>query len=427
MVKNSIAALAFCLLAFSVSAQNFVRTKGSQFVLNGKPYYYIGTNYWYGGLLQAVKGEKGRARLKQELDFLKAKGVTNLRVLAGSEGVGLENGIQRVKPALQPEHGVYKPEILESLDYLLNEMRQRNMRAVLYLSNNWEWSGGFLQYLNWNGKLADSTMRKKLNWDEQRNETSQFYTCESCMLDYNKQAKLIVTHVNKYNHISYSNDPTIMAWELANEPRPMRTDAFDAFKKWVFAAATYIKAIDKNHLVTTGTEGVMGAEGSAELFSDIHSFKPIDYLTIHIWPKNWGWFRDTSIVENLPQVISKSVAYIRQHEAIAKALNKPLVLEEFGLPRDAQSFNPTSTTTSRDQYYQAIFNEWKRSVKTKGPIAGCNFWAFGGTARPIAGQVFWKEGDDFMGDPPQEEQGLNAVFSTDNSTWKIIRNFTSSK
>ncbi|MEX8547862.1 MAG: cellulase family glycosylhydrolase [Mucilaginibacter sp.] len=427
MHKNSIAALAFCLLSFSVSAQNFVKTQGCQFMLNGKPYYYIGTNYWYGGLLQAVKGEKGRARLKQELDFLKSKGVTNLRVLAGSEGVGMENGIQRVKPALQPEHHVYKPEILESLDYLLNEMHKRDMRAVLYLSNNWEWSGGFLQYLNWNGQLADSTMRKKLNWDGQRNETSKFYTCQSCMQDYSKQVKLIVTHINKYSHIAYSNDPTIMAWELANEPRPMRTEAFGAFKKWVLAAATYIKSIDKNHLVTTGTEGVMGSEGSAKLFSDVHAFKPIDYLTIHIWPKNWGWFRDTSIAENLPQVISKSVAYIRQHEAIAKALDKPLVLEEFGLPRDAQSFDPTSTTSSRNKYYEAVFNEWKRSMKTNGSIAGCNFWAFGGTARPIAGQVFWKEGDDFMGDPPQEEQGLNAVFSTDNSTWKIIQNFTSSK
>lgn len=422
-----VAVIGFCLINFSVSAQNFVKTKGNQFTISGKPYYYIGTNYWYGGLLQAVKGEKGRARLKQELDFLKQKGVTNLRVLAGSEGLGQENGVQRVNPALQPEHAVFKPEILESLDFLLSEMRKRNMRAVLFLSNNWEWSGGFLQYLNWNGQLPDSTMRKKMTWDGQRDETSKFYSCQSCMADYVKQVKLIVLHVNKYNHISYSNDPTIMSWELANEPRPMRAEAFDAFKKWVLAAATYIKFIDKNHLVTTGTEGVMGAEGSAALFADIHTFKPIDYLTIHIWPKNWGWFRDTSIKKDLPQVISKSVDYIKQHEAIAKKINKPLVLEEFGLPRDAQSFDPSSTTTSRNQYYEAVFNEWQRSKSHFGPIAGCNFWAFGGTARPIPGQIFWKEGDDFMGDPPQEEQGLNAVFNTDKSTWNIIQKFTSTQ
>ncbi|MVN22743.1 glycoside hydrolase 5 family protein [Mucilaginibacter arboris] len=428
MLKNSIVILCLNMLIFSVSAQqNFVKTKGSQFTIAGKPYYYIGTNYWYGGLLQAVKGEQGRARLKQELDFLKAKGVTNLRVLAGSEGLGQENGVQRVNPPLQPQQGVFKPEILESLDYLLNEMHKRNMYAVLFLSNNWEWSGGFLQYLNWNGKLTDTTMRKKLNWDEQRNETSKFYTCESCMMDYNKQVKLIVSHINKYNNIKYANDPTIMAWELANEPRPMRSDAVAAYKQWILNAATFIKGLDKNHLITIGTEGTQGTEGSAELFQAIHAFKPIDYLTIHIWPKNWGWFRDSSIVASLPQVISKSVAYIQQHEAIAKAINKPLVLEEFGLPRDAQSFDPKSTTNSRDKYYEAIFNEWKRSAANGGAIAGCNFWAFGGTARPIPGQIFWKEGDDFMGDPPQEEQGLNAVFTTDNATWKIIQNFTNQK
>jgi mannan endo-1,4-beta-mannosidase len=428
MLKNSIAALAICLLSFSVSAQqSFVKTKGSQFTIAGKPYYYIGTNYWYGGLLQAVKGEQGRTRLKQELDFLKAKGVTNLRVLAGSEGVGQENGVQRVKPVLQPEHGVYKPEILESLDYLLNEMRKRDMRAVLFLSNNWEWSGGFMQYLNWNGQLDEATMRKKLSWDEQRQITAKFYACESCMQDYNKQLKVILTHVNKYNRTKYTNDATIMSWELANEPRPMEQAAVPAYQKWLSSVATLIKSMDKNHLVTLGTEGTQGTEGSAELFSVIHGFKEVDYLTIHIWPKNWGWFKDTSIVAGLPQVMQKSLDYLKQHEAIAKTLNKPLVIEEFGLPRDAQSFDPASTTTSRDKYYEAIFNEWKRSAKSKGAIAGCNFWAFGGNARPIANQIFWKEGDDFMGDPPQEEQGLNAVFSSDNSTWKIIRNFTTKK
>lgn len=428
MLKKSITVICFCLLVFSVSAQqNFVKTKGSQFTLADKPYYFIGTNYWYGGLLQAVKGEQGRARLKQELDFLKSKGVTNLRVLAGSEGLGQENGVQRVNPPLQPEQGVFKPEILESLDYLLNEMHKRNMQAVLFLSNNWEWSGGFLQYLNWNGKLADSTMRKKLTWDEQRNETSKFYTCESCKLDYDKQVKLIVSHVNKYNKVKYANDPTIMAWELANEPRPMCPAANQAYKSWVLSAANLIRSIDKNHLITIGAEGTQGTDGDAKLFQEVHSYKNVDYLTIHIWPKNWSWFKDTSIVKDLPQVISKTLAYIKQHETIAQNLNKPLVLEEFGLPRDAQSFDPASTTTFRDKYYQVIFNEWKRSATSNGAIAGCNFWAFGGTARPISKQIFWKEGDDFMGDPPQEEQGLNAVFTTDNSTWKIIQSFASKK
>ena len=27
-----------------------------------------------------------------------------------------------------------------------------------------------------------------------------------------------------------------------------------------------------------------------------------------------------------------------------------------------------------------------------------------------------------MGDPPMEEQGLNSVFDSDSSTWKVIKN-----
>ena len=37
------------------------------------------------------------------------------------------------------------------------------------------------------------------------------------------------------------------------------------------------------------------------------------------------------------------------------------------------------------------------------------------------GQLFWKPGDEPMGDPPMEEQGLNTVFDTDRTTWKILQ------
>ena len=60
----------------------------------------------------------------------------------------------------------------------------------------------------------------------------------------------------------------------------------------------------------------------------------------------------------------------------------------------------------------------------KQNISGANFWAFGGTARPIKGQLFWKPGDDRMGDPPMEEQGLYTVFDRDKSTWRVIRGYT---
>ena len=93
------------------------------------------------------------------------------------------------------------------------------------------------------------------------------------------------------------------------------------------------------------------------------------------------------------------------------------------MPRDHQQYNQQSATSFRNRYYETIFTIWQQSVLSGGPIAGCNFWAFGGAARPIEGQVFWKTGDDYMGDPPMEEQGLNTVFDRDETTWKLILHF----
>jgi mannan endo-1,4-beta-mannosidase len=55
------------------------------------------------------------------------------------------------------------------------------------------------------------------------------------------------------------------------------------------------------------------------------------------------------------------------------------------------------------------------------PIAGWNFWAWGGTGRAANANYRWREGNDFMGDPPQEEQGLYSVFDSDASSLALIR------
>jgi mannan endo-1,4-beta-mannosidase len=425
--KTTFRIILCCWLMFFISAANaqktgFVKSVGHQFQVNGSPYYYIGANYWYGALLALEKDPgRGKQRLINELDFLKSKGINNLRVLVGSEGEGKINGVDRVKPALQARHHVFDASLLTGLDFLLFEMAKRKMVAVLFLSNNWEWSGGFMQYLNWNGQIDNETLKRKLTWDEQRDYTSKFYSCGACKADYQKQLDFILHHKNTYTGKKYSDEPAIMAWELANEPRPMRPEAIEAYKSWISATASYIKSIDKNHLITIGTEGFMGTEENWALFKEIHANKNIDYLTIHIWPKNWGWFKDAPTAENLPAVIEKTSVYIKQHESIAQQLKKPLVIEEFGLPRDGHAFDPSSTTTLRDGYFKHIFSLWADSRTHKGAIAGCNFWSFAGSSRPINGQLFWKDGDDFSGDPPQEEQGLNSVFDSDRSTWKMIQ------
>ena len=107
-------------------------------------------------------------------------------------------------------------------------------------------------------------------------------------------------------------------------------------------------------MVVIGHEGRIGTE-SMKIFEEIHEDKNIDYLTIHIWAKNWQWFRDGKLAEDFPQAVEKATDYINEHIAAAEKLNKPLVIEEFGLPRNAQSFDIAASTSLRDEYYGKIF------------------------------------------------------------------------
>lgn len=394
----------------------FVSVRGHQLYRHDRPFYFVGTNYWYGSLLGLEKDKKrGLDRLRRELDFLKRNGVTNLRLMAGAEGSGTISGITRVGPPLQPEQGKFDESVLDGLDLVLYEMGRRKMSAVVFLSNNWEWSGGFQQYLTWNNLVPEDQITRKLTWDEQRDIVSRFYSCDPCKSGYRKQAELILGRTNKLNRRRYADDPTVMAWELANEPRPMRPSAVKDYEKWIAETSAFIKSKAPKQLVTLGHEGSIGTE-SAEIFENIHRDKNVDYVTIHIWAKNWGWLKGNDIAAGYPGAADKARKYVEEQLVITRKLDKPLVIEEFGLPRDGHSFDPASTTIYRDRYFEMMFSF------IGGHVAGANFWAFGGSARPKTGQVFWKPGDEYMGDPPMEEQGLNTVFDSDASTWKVINN-----
>ena len=126
----------------------FVTVRDGEFYIGDSVYRYVGANFWYGGLLGAEKyGD--RERLAHELDKMKEIGITNLRVLVGGDGAeGIESHIE---PVLQTAPGVYNDTLLEGLDYFLAELEKRDMKAVLYLNNAWEWSGGYGTYLEWTG------------------------------------------------------------------------------------------------------------------------------------------------------------------------------------------------------------------------------------------------------------------------------------
>lgn len=388
-----------------------------QFVRDGKPYYFVGTNFWYGAILGS-EGEGGnRERLHKELDFLKSIGINNLRVLVGADG---ENGIKtRVEPSLQVAPGVYNDTILAGLDYFMNELRERDMTAVLYLNNSWEWSGGYSVYLQWSGH-GDAVVPAVDGWPAYMEYVKQFPQSDSAKALFANHVNYIVSRTNRYNQIKYVDDPTIMSWQIGNEPRAFSDENKEPFARWMADVAAQIKSLDPNHMVSSGSEGSWGCEMDMNLFEKIHADPNINYLNIHTWPYNWSWVKADSLKELLPRAKENTKKYIDDHMVIARKYSKPIVLEEFGFPRDGFSFSKEAPTTARDEYYRYVFDLIRQDRESGGLFAGCNFWAWGGFAGQNPDHVFWEKGDDYTGDPAQEQQGLNSVFATD-STIEIIK------
>lgn len=404
----------------NIAPSPFVQQQNGRFLLNGKPYTFIGTNMWYGAIL-ASKGQGGnRQRLIAELDTLAALGITNLRILVGSDG---ERGVRtKVEPTLQLAPGVYNDTILDGLDFLLAEMGKRDMKAVLYLNNSWEWSGGYGFYLEQAG-YGKAPRPEEAGYTAFMDHVAQFAHSERAQFLFYDYVRFIVSRTNRYTHAAYTDDPTIMAWQIGNEPRAFGEAQKTGFTNWLASTSALIRSLDTRHLISIGSEGIWGCEMDSTLYHRISADPNIDYLTVHIWPYNWGWLSNSDngpTAEGDPTgaaglAVKRSADYLNQHIAIAQNLRKPIVIEEFGFPRDSMVYAIGSPTTARDAYYTYIFS----LVQTRREIAGCNFWAWGGMAQPAHEQ--WQVGDDYTGDPAQEAQGLNSVFISDKSTLKTVQ------
>jgi mannan endo-1,4-beta-mannosidase len=406
------------------SADEFISVRNGQFRLRGRPYFYVGANLWYVCYLSEGTLSGGRARLVRELDRLQSIGVKNIRLLAGSETsplVGaIPNGITRAP-------NDYDENLLGGLDFCLAEMAKRDQRGILFLSDYWQWSGGFAEYVRWaTGENIPDPDKPKIaagDWHSFMKFSARFYQTPAANEFYRNYISSLIQRRNTINGRIYRDDPAIMTWELANEPRPCADDStaekdVPIFCDWVDATAKFIHAQDPNHLVCTGSEGIQGSLGKSENFIAAHKTPAIDYVTVHMWLKNWGWLKEPMLGEEFEIAAGKARDHVELHNQIATdILRKPLVLEEFGLPRDHENYSPDSPTTARDEYYRRMFAQVAKSCQARRALQAANFWAWGGEGRADNQK---NSATKFLGDPPCEPQGLNSVFDTDASTLAII-------
>ncbi len=400
----------------------FITVEDGQFMRDGEPYYFVGTNFWYGAILGS-EGEGGnRERLCKELDFMKANGIDNLRILVGGEG---ENGLLgKIEPNLQPLPGEYNDDVLDGLDYLMMELGKRDMTAVLYFNNAWEWSGGYTQYVAWANNEPVLVPRVD-GWFSYNKFAGEFVRNERAKELFYNHLRYIITRTNRYTGIKYIDDPAIFSWQISNEPRAFSSktqDNKEAFAEWLATSARLIRELDPNHMISTGSEGFYGCEWDMDLCERIHAVEEISYINCHVWPYNWKWLRSDHMAEDLEQSCENTKEYIDMHIELAEKINKPLVVEEFGMPRDNMDFRKQSGVECRDKYFTFVFDLIEDAYKVGGKFAGCNFWSWGGYAvTHVEDHEYWAKGDDYTGDPAQEQQGLNSIFVEDASTLDIIR------
>jgi mannan endo-1,4-beta-mannosidase len=278
-------------------AFRFVRVNGVQFTASDDdaPWYYIGTNYWAGMSLGAAGPTGNRTRLRRDLDTLLAAGVTQLRVLGAAEGPDSEPW--RIVPSLMPCPGVYNGDVLDGFDFLIAEMGARRMRATVVMGDEWAWSGGHAQYVRWaqqaeqsGGAVPNASACVPMgidaasgqprqpditsaawrsrgfqnipypgpggnSWSDYQKLAGEFYNSSIAQRIWRDHITFLTSRVNPYTGIAHKDDPTIMSWQLANEPRaadPTSAQAAQQYFQWLKDASQFVKAAAPRQLVSTG-------------------------------------------------------------------------------------------------------------------------------------------------------------------------------
>ncbi|GAA5023833.1 glycoside hydrolase 5 family protein [Kitasatospora paranensis] len=331
----------------------FVTARRGELRLDGRPFRFAGTNCYY-------LHQQSHYMIDAVLDDAAAMGLAVVRAWAFADGTG-----QSYRP-LQAKPNAYDESAFDALDYAVHKAGLLGLRLVLPLVNNWPDYGGMQQYVAWFLGLSDDSYGDGTHHD-------RFYTDPGIKACYRAWAKHVIQRRNRYTGRRYCDDPTIMTFELANEPRCRSDKSGATLLAWAREMSAHVKALAPRQLVAVGDEGFYGRPGNADYpYSDYEGVRweellalpAVDYGTVHVYPQNWG---ETSGSKPGTDATDWGTRWIGDHITDGRALGKPVVVEEFGLRIDAGGDIPD--TAARDRAYTA----WTDAVRTAGG-AGDQFW-----------------------------------------------------
>ncbi|KAF2185669.1 glycoside hydrolase family 5 protein [Zopfia rhizophila CBS 207.26] len=376
--------------------------------------------------------------------------------MAASEGASTAQPY-RMNPPLLQAPGQYNEKVFEGLDRCLAEMSKRGMRATMTLGNEWQWSGGFAQFVSWakgnepipypsSWNLSAPPQREtpRTGWGHYTvegvdaapyNEFTDFanliYNTTQAEQWYKDHIKTVMSRLNTVNGRLYTQDATIMTWQLANEPQAqapldyegpynlyLTANPNDLLFPWVERISAYIRSMAPKQLVSVGLESKQGEW----YFKKVHNVTTVDYATTHCWVQNWGIYDMYNASEaNLREAQEFAKAFVRNSSQWSVDIAKPLFLEEFGMARDnwenvdkEYPYLSNAGTTHKDAYFEAIIGAVMDSFKQGGAYVGTCPWAYGGIWRPET-QYVNDFGMVWAGDPPHESPGWYDLYDTDEA------------
>lgn len=286
----------------------FVRVRGAEFVVNGRPFRFVGAN------IDPLHGDINRPRRAEIVRALADDGLTVARVWVLGEGAPNAKDWSRSFELLRAGPLEFLEEPLIQLDHVLHEARRSGVRVILTLANHWADYGGVPQYLKWLGLPVDASGLQQ----------EAFYSDERALALYFMHIERLLGRRNTVTGVRYIDDPTIFAWELMNESQ-VQSDAAKEARRRVFAqVARFIKARDPNHLVGAGLLGYSTRAERTEWLR-VHALPEIDYADSHLYLQNSeaepGLLRMRQLLDDRVQ-LGRFV------------LRKPLIIGEFGFRTD---------------------------------------------------------------------------------------------
>ena len=339
-----------------------ISVRGDKFIRNGSEWRFVGFNNYY--MMEKARWKESRHMVDEVLDKAAALGMTVMRTWAFDD----------TPKGLQIAPGIFNEEAFQALDYVVAEAGRRGIYLLLALTNYWSDYGGVESYVKW------CTGRNSL----EGLSVSMFYSNQKCRRIYANMVRTLLERRNTITGRLYKDDPTIMGWDLMNEPRNPGGAKGWKVRNWIEEMSGYIKSIAPDALVTTGMEGFFGPSTPLKMkannpgsdwqywacqgtdFHSQHDMQSIDFTVAHLYPKDW--LPDPCASDNYCRNLFAQ-SWTDSHIEQAQKLGKPFVLEEFGYATPGQAGN-----AEREDYFKIIYAEMVEATEQGG--AGTLFWIF---------------------------------------------------